>query len=219
MVAHASRSRCTIGVDLSADALRHARSKGLTRLVRGRGATLPFASGSFGAALALDVIEHHAAPEEVLSEIRRVLGPDGVLVVTVPAFQWMWSYADHVLGHYRRYTKQHLVRELEGAGFDVTRVTYLHSWLLPVAWTFRRIRGLVGRGDSADDFRLPGPLNRLLLGVSGLELRLLSSKNLPFGLSVLGLARPAPVQAVPGRTGHAGQERRVPAALDAAMSD
>ncbi|HEY8200684.1 MAG TPA: glycosyltransferase [Actinomycetota bacterium] len=210
MVAHASRARCAVGVDLSNEALAHARSRGLTRLVRSEAGTLPFASGSFGAALALDVIEHHAAPEKILGEIRRVLGADGLLVVTVPAFQWMWSYADHVLGHYRRYTKQHLVRELEEAGFDVARVTYVHSWLLPAAWTFRKIRGLVGRTDTADDFALPGPMNRLLLGISRLELRLLGSRDLPFGLSVLGLARPA---AAPSR-----EAGRAPATSGAALS-
>jgi hypothetical protein len=123
----------------------------------------------------------------------------------------MWSYADHVLGHYRRYTKPHLVRELEDAGFEVARVTYVHSWLLPVAWTFRKVRGGMGRGDTADDFALPGPLNRLLLGVSGVELRLLSSLDLPFGLSVLALARPA---AVPARAA-----RRTPTQVDAALSN
>ncbi|MGH3369508.1 MAG: class I SAM-dependent DNA methyltransferase, partial [Nocardioidaceae bacterium] len=210
MVAHASRSRSAVGVDLSVEALDHARSRGLTRLVRSEAGTLPFASGSFGAALALDVIEHHAAPEEILGEIRRVLGPDGLLVVTVPAFQWMWSYADHVLGHYRRYTRPHLVAELEQAGFDVARVTYVHSWLLPAAWIFRKVRGRVGSADTADDFELPGPLNRVLLGLSGLELRLLTARDLPFGLSVLGLARPA---AVPEQ-----EAGRAPAAPDVAMS-
>jgi ubiquinone/menaquinone biosynthesis C-methylase UbiE len=210
MVARASESRCAVGVDLSVEALGHARSRGLTRLVRSEAGTLPFASGSFGAALALDVIEHHAAPEEVLGEMRRVLRADGLLVVTVPAFQWMWSYADHVLGHYRRYTKQHLMRELEEASFDVTRVTYVHSWLLPIAWTFRKVRALVGRADTADDFKLPGPLNGLLLGISRLELRLLSSRDLPFGLSVLGLARPAAMQA--------REEGRAPVVRDPAMS-
>ena len=165
---------------------------------------------SFSVAFALDVLEHHPRPEQLVREIGRVLTDRGLLVVTVPAFQWMWSYADHVLGHYRRYTKQHLVRELEEAGFEVARVTYVHSWLLPAAWTFRKVRGRVGRGDTADDFALPGPLNRVLLGVSGIELRLLSSANLPFGLSVLALARPASVRL--------DAPVRIPEASDAVLS-
>lgn len=179
----------TFGVDLSSQALAHARSRGLNGLVRAEGAALPFAEGSFGSAIALDVIEHHPRPEEMLTEVRRILRPGGVLVVTVPAFEWMWSYADHVLGHYRRYTRPQLAADLRSAGFMLERVTYFHSWLLPVAWLFRKMKALVGKTQTADDFTLPGPLNELLLNLSRTELRYLRRKDLPFGLSVLGVCR------------------------------
>jgi SAM-dependent methyltransferase len=208
MVGEVSASRCAVGVDLSPDALAHARSRGLTRLVRSEAAALPFASGSFTSALALDIVEHHARPETLLLEVRRVLTPDGLLVATVPAFQWMWSYADNVLGHYRRYTKRQFAEELRAAGFRTERVTYFHSWLLPVAWGFRKLRGLLGRAQTADDFALPGPMNQVLLRLSLLEQRLLAVQNLPFGLSILALARPVELQAEKSRP---GRGRRAPA--------
>ncbi len=197
MLAELAESMPAFGVDLSSDALGHAHNRGLNLLVSAEAGALPFASGSFSVALALDVLEHHARPEELLREVNRVLGPGGILIVTVPAFQWMWSYADHVLGHYRRYTKGRLANELSSCGFEIERVTYFHSWLLPIAWFFRRLRALTGRTDSADDFALPDPLNRLLLKISEYEMGLLKEVDLPFGLSVLGVARavaPAPVQ-------------------------
>jgi dolichyl-phosphate beta-glucosyltransferase len=179
----------TFGVDLSSRALGYARARGLTGLVRAAGDTLPFDGASFGSAVALDVLEHHARPERILSEVNRVLRPGGTLVVTVPAFQWMWSYADHVLGHYRRYTRPELAASLRTAGFTVDRVTYFHSWLLPLAWTFRKLRALSGRTDSADDFALPPSLNRLFLGVARAERHYMRRRDLPFGLSVLAVCR------------------------------
>ncbi|MGH2706061.1 MAG: glycosyltransferase [Actinomycetota bacterium] len=210
VLAEVSASVPVVGVDLSTDALAFARARGITGLVRGEAGALPFASGSFSAALALDVIEHHPRPEELLREIRRVLADDGILIVTVPAFQWMWSYADHVLGHYRRYTRRQLAAELEATGFAPERVTYFHSWLLPLAWLFRKIRPLVGRSETADDFPVPAPLNRLLSAVCAMEMRWLAHRDLPFGLSVLAVAPPARVpsgsqagaRAAPATNGH-----------------
>ncbi|MEO6120995.1 MAG: glycosyltransferase [Acidimicrobiales bacterium] len=178
------------GVDLSPAAVGHGQRAGLSTLARAEAGALPFADGSFSVAFALDVLEHHPVPEQLAREIRRVLTGTGLLVVTVPAFRWMWSYADHVLGHYRRYTRQQLVDELTNAGFTVERATYFHSWLLPLAWVFRRLRSLTGRTETADDFAVPALLNRLLLGVSKVEQRYLASHDLPFGLSVLAVARP-----------------------------
>ncbi len=198
MLAELAENMSAFGVDLSSDALGHARTRGLNLLVSAEAGALPFTSASFSVALALDVLEHHARPESLLREVNRVLAPGGVLIVTVPAFQWMWSYADHVLGHYRRYTKSLLANELRTCGFELERVTYFHCWLLPIAWFFRRLRVLTGRTDSADDFPLPNLLNRVLFNVSAFEMRVLKGVDLPFGLSVLGIARagaPAPVQA------------------------
>jgi dolichyl-phosphate beta-glucosyltransferase len=177
-----------IGTDVSARALRHAGRFGRASLVQAEGDALPFQEATIGCAFALDVLEHHARPEDVLAETHRVLREDGLVVVTVPAFDWMWSYADHVLGHYRRYRKRGLERDLRHAGFDVVRVTYFHSWVLPPAWVFRRLGALLNRS-SADDFPVPGPLNRVLLGVTAAERRLLARRDLPFGLSILGIAR------------------------------
>lgn len=104
----------------------------------------------------------------------------------------MWSYAHHVLGHYRRYTRRRLEAELSNAGFDIERLSYFHSWLLPLAWLFRRLRSVTGRTESADDFPVPAGVNRVLLGVCRAELSLMSRLDLPFGLSLLGVARPMP---------------------------
>jgi len=189
-LAEVAAARPAFGVDLSPEAVGHGRRSGLAHLARAEAGALPFATGSFTVAFALDVLEHHPRPEQLAREIGRVLSADGVLVVTVPAFSWMWSYADHVLGHYRRYTRAQLVGELAAAGFAVERATYFHAWLLPAAWSFRRLRSLTGRTESADDFPVPAALNRVLLALCDLERRWLARRDLPFGLSLLAVARP-----------------------------
>jgi glycosyltransferase involved in cell wall biosynthesis/SAM-dependent methyltransferase len=198
LAAAAGASVPAFGVDLSTQALDHASGRGLNGLVRAEAGALPFPEGSFNSALLLDVLEHHARPEGLLKEVRRVLAPDGVLIVTVPAFQWMWSYADHVLGHYRRYTRHQLDAELRSCGFEVKRLTYFHSWLLPVAWLFRKLRTLMRSTNSADDFEVPPLLNKILLQVTRLEMKIMKRFDLPFGLSVLAVAgRTQDAQAVP----------------------
>lgn len=178
------------GVDLSPRALHHGQGEGLSRLARADASALPFEAGSFSIAVALDVLEHHPHPERLLREVRRVLADNSLLIVTVPAFQWMWSYADHVLGHYRRYTRRQLTAELTGSGFRIERISYFHSWLLPVAWLFRRLRSLTGRTESADDFPVPAFVSRVLLGLCRTEQWLLSRFDLPFGLSLLAVVTP-----------------------------
>jgi SAM-dependent methyltransferase len=191
------RARPTFGVDLSLQALAHARRRGLTGLVCAEAGSLPFAPGSFASVIALDILEHHGTPELLLEEIHRILRPGGLLVVGVPAYQWMWSYADHLLGHYRRYTRGALAAELREAGFAPERLTHLHSWLLPVAWGFRRVKALIGRGDTTDEFTLPRHVNHLFLGLGLMEIRLLRRRTLPFGLSLFALARPTAAGAGP----------------------
>jgi SAM-dependent methyltransferase len=194
LLLEAGREMPMFGVDLSRRALQHAHSRGLDDLVEAEGGHLPFAEESFGVVLALDVIEHHARPELLIREIRRVTAPGGTLIVTVPAYEWMWSYADHVLGHYRRYTRQRLDSDLRESGFVVERMTHFQSWVLGPAWLFRKIRSLLGRTESADDFPIPAALNRVFRAMGAVELRYLNGRDLPFGLSILAVARRAAEQ-------------------------
>lgn len=177
------------GLDSSPISLRSARDRGFSTLSAADAIALPFSDGAFDVVMALDVIEHLESPDVVLREMRRTLQPDGRVIVTVPAYMWMWSYADHLLGHYRRYTRKRLTQELVEAGFRIERATYFHSWLLPLAWAFRRVKGFLGRGRSMDDFPLHPLANRLLLGITRAEMRLLRRMDLPFGLSIAAIAR------------------------------
>jgi dolichyl-phosphate beta-glucosyltransferase len=192
MLAEAPSPGEAVGVDLAPGALRHARARGVRNLAAADAAALPFASASFATVLALDVLEHHPRPEEMLAEIRRVLRPGGLLIATVPAFPALWSFADHVLGRYRRYTKPGLERELCAASLEPSRVTYLHSWPVPFVWAFRKLRAVGRLENHGAVTRLSPVLDALLLEMTKPELRLLRRRDLPFGLFLMAVARSGP---------------------------
>jgi SAM-dependent methyltransferase len=155
------------------------------------GAPLPFPDDAFDLVTTLDVIEHIDDDVAALAELRRVLRPGGRLLVAVPAFMFLWGKQDEVSHHRRRYTARTLRRALAQAGFGVDRTSYFNTILfLPVA-AVRLGRRLVRRpGARQSDFDLgPASLNRLLGAVFGVEASLVARRDLPFGVSVLALAR------------------------------
>jgi len=138
--------------------------------------------------LLLDVLEHLDDDVAALRTARRSLRGGGRLVVTVPAYAWLWSGHDAVLGHRRRYTARRLRAVVEAAGLAVERCGYFNTLLFPALAAARMARRLTGdRGH--DLVRLPEPLNALLAACFALERALVRRRGLPFGGSVLLVAR------------------------------
>jgi SAM-dependent methyltransferase len=184
-----------LGLDPAPEAARYCRRRGVPMLL-GSGLELPFADASFDAVLALDVIEHVPDDVAMLREARRVLRPDGVLIVTVPALPWLWSAHDDVNHHYRRYTLATLRRSLQAGGFRPARASYYNAVLLPLAIARKWVNRLAG-GDEHHLEDLPAPLNALLRGVLGLERRVIDRRDLPLGASLIAAARPLARRAAP----------------------
>ncbi len=159
--------------------------------VAARAEELPFASGSIDCLSSLDVVEHLDDDVRALREYARVLRPDGLLCVAVPAYRWAWSDHDVVLGHRRRYSRARLLRAAQEAGLEIRRCTYFHSWLVPIALLLRRtpLRRLMKKEAEEASYGSP-VVNRILLGVGRLERALLRRLDLPFGLSILLIAGP-----------------------------
>ena len=138
--------------------------------------------------LLLDVIEHVDDDVAALAAARRGVADGGLLVVTVPAYRWLWSGHDEVLGHRRRYTAAELRAAAERAGFSVLRVSYFNTLLFPVVALVRIWKGL--RGDRGHDLRRPAaPLNWMLERVFALERHLVPRVPLPYGASLLLIGR------------------------------
>jgi len=182
-----------VGVELSERAVERARARAVGEVIRGSLEELPFPEGSFDLAVCLDVIEHLDDDLAALRELRRVVRKDGWLVLTVPAYQWLWSHHDVVNQHRRRYNRRQLLAVAAKAGWRSERATYFNSLLLPLAVAARlAARTSRRRGErSADLWLPPGPLNALLEQPLLAEAAVLGGTNLtlPCGLSVLAVLR------------------------------
>ena len=109
-------------------------------------------------------------------------------MITVPAYRWLWSGHDVALGHRRRYTKRELSRVVKRAGLSVVHASYFNTLLFPAVALTRGWKRL--RGDQRHDLRRPSPaVNRWLERVFALERHLVPRVTLPFGASLLVVAR------------------------------
>jgi SAM-dependent methyltransferase len=186
-----------IGLDPAPEAAQYCKRRDVPMVV-GSGMDLPFADSSFDIVLALDVIEHVPDDVALLREAQRVLRPDGVLLVTVPALPWLWSAHDDVNHHYRRYTMTTLRESLTAGGFRPQRISYYNGVLLPLAIA-RKFINRFGGSDEHHLEDLPAPLNSTLRGILSLEGRVLRRRDLRLGASLITTAQPVsvPAAAVP----------------------
>jgi SAM-dependent methyltransferase len=184
------------GVDISQDAVDTARSRGHRDVRIGAIEEMPFDDGSFDLVTCLDVVEHTPDDRRALGELRRVTRPGGLLLVTVPAYQSLWSSHDEVNLHYRRYRAGSLQTAAAAAGWAPIRDTYFNSLLLPPAAVVRLAERRSERARMRSDLAwTPRWLDGLLEWPLRAEARTLGAGHrLPAGLSLLGLfANPATV--------------------------
>jgi SAM-dependent methyltransferase len=188
------------GIELNPAAAAVARDRGFDVRI-GRLEELPFEDDHYDLITCLDVIEHTPDDRATLAELRRVCAPGGWLLVTVPAYQALWSQHDVANHHYRRYARATLRAAATEAGWEVRRLTSFNSLLLAPAAAVRlaqRRRSSPQNGNCKPDLEIgPAWLNGALERPLQIEARWLArGRTLPAGLSLLGIlrnpARPAP---------------------------
>jgi ubiquinone/menaquinone biosynthesis C-methylase UbiE len=147
---------------------------------------LPFEDASFDAVICSSVLYHEwvADVAGAIREMHRVLRPDGVLVINVPAFRFLHSAHDDAVMTARRFRKPE-IRELLN-DFRIRRLTYWTTLLFPLAVVARTLGGSkMGR-----DFESTDSWSQKALGaIMSLELRLLRRASFPFGVALLAVAR------------------------------
>jgi SAM-dependent methyltransferase len=181
------------GLDADEQAIRFCRQRGVENVRLLESERLPFPDQSFDLVTAFDVLEHIRDDRRTLDEIRRVLRPDGTILAAVPAHPWLWGAQDEISHHERRYTKSELKNRIGAAGLDLRRLSYFNTILsAPIAAIRLARRFRRPHGELRSDFEMSkeeGPLNDLLARLFGSEARWVSSTGLPFGISLLALAR------------------------------
>jgi len=194
MLSHLRPYGDVVGVDVSSEALRLAAERGVEgcELVQSSLTDLPFTDGAFDLVTSFDVICCIENDQSAFGELGRVLKPGGRVIVNLPAYNPLRSEHDLAVHIKRRYTRSDITVETEKVGLTVERIAHANTLLFPFAAALRIIKKIPDK--SADEARsdlrdLPDVLNRWLARVLFLERALLQKVDLPFGLSVICVAR------------------------------
>lgn len=199
MMHHLSHYGQVKGLEVDPRPVREARLRGYDVDLFDAQDPFPFDDSSFDIASALDVIEHIDDDIAVLNEAYRVLKPGGHMVVTVPAFMFLWSNNDVINAHKRRYTAKELKTKLTQAGFDVKRISYNNFFVFPIAAPLVMLRRgnepeLASHHLQEDEYQVEmeptsPPVNSVLTAVGKVEAGFIRLFNFPFGTSLIAVAR------------------------------
>jgi SAM-dependent methyltransferase len=181
-----------VGIDLTWTGLAVARSRGERRIAQASATHLPFATGTFDLVTSFDVIYALADADEAsaIVEMHRVLRPDGHLVANVAAMDLLRGNHSVLAGEVRRYTRGTLAARLTRVGFDVRRMTYTNATIAPIVAGVRLLQRVSGHEESHQEISIPpAPVNAALTGLLALEAAVIRYIDMPFGSSLLALAR------------------------------
>jgi len=199
MIHHLAQYGRVRGIEVDARPVNIAQQRGYDVRLGDATQEIPFPDASFDLVTALDVIEHVDADEKILQEAARVLRPRGHLLITTPAFQWLWSHNDELNAHKRRYTARELRMKMERANFQVARLSYNFFLVFPLAAGMIALKNLTKKNAALKshhfdddayqvDMEPVAPaLNSILRGVGQIENGMLGMMNLPLGTSLIAL--------------------------------
>ncbi len=200
MIHHLSRYGRVRGIDVDARPVAMAQARGYDVRQGDPTGGIAFPDSSFDLVTILDVIEHIDEDEQVLHEASRVLRSNGLIVISTPAFQWLWSHNDELNAHKRRYSANELRERLERAGFRIRRMTFGFFLVFPLSAPMILLRNRLGKKPNLSSHHFEEEayqvemepvsswLNTVLRGVGRIEAAMVSRMNLPIGTSLMCVA-------------------------------
>jgi SAM-dependent methyltransferase len=179
------------GSEITSELYQDGRPRPTRPLFLARGEALPLRDESLGICTFFDVLEHIDDDVGFLREVRRVLVPGGYILLSVPAYSFLWSEHDVSLHHKRRYVRSTLEAALRGGGLEILRMTYGMTTMFPLIAGFRLLTKPFPkkRPPRTSYVATPGPMNQILTAAIRAEARFLERGNLPFGTSLFCLAQ------------------------------
>ncbi len=192
------------GLDFSKEALKYCKLRNLTDLMQGSINDLPFKNNYFDIVFSFDVIgqeldfprsSSNIIKDNIrtLKEIGRVMNKNGILILNLPAYNFIRSNHDKAVGINRRYTIKELKDSVQKAGFEIENITYRNTILFPISVVKRIIdrKLCVEKEEPESDLKpLPCWINRLFIHILFFENKLIrSGVRLPFGMSIYCVSR------------------------------
>jgi SAM-dependent methyltransferase len=148
---------------------------------------IPFDNQKFDLICMFDVLEHIDEDVQTLIALKARLTEGGRILITVPAYRWLWSAHDEFLHHKRRYSSAEFRHKVAIAGFHLARVSHFNTILFPIAALVRLKDKMLANAMPTGGSVPFEPLNQLLKTLFGSERFFLSKVNFPFGVSLLGV--------------------------------
>lgn len=181
----------TTGMEADDEALTFASKRGVATVLKGH---LPDGMPAFGQqfdlVVLLDVLEHIDSDRESLAALRSVMKSGAHVLITVPAFAFLWSKHDEIHHHKRRYVKSTLRSAIEAAGLKTIQMTYFNTVLFPLIAAVRLKERYLPPQDVMGELSVPGAaVNGALASILRFECGMLRRMSLPFGVSLLAVAR------------------------------
>lgn len=175
------------GIDRSILALNHLKRKEFIYAYLADATNLPFKDKVFDLVIILDVMEHLGDDFSALKEAHRVLKPGGMMIMTVPAFNHLWSIRDIMLDHKRRYGKRGLQEMLKECRFKIRKCSYFHFFYYPVMFFVINVRNVlqIDRKWKTDVWVVNRFLNTVFYYILLFETLIFKKLNFPFGVSIL----------------------------------
>ena len=178
-----------IGIDSEIYSLSFAKNLFEVFLINGDLVRLPIKSSSIDLVIATDILEHLNDDTMGIKEIHRTLAREGMVVLTVPAFEFLWGTQDVVGMHKRRYSKKGFLRKLEHEGFTILKSSYFNFILfIPILVVRRMIRLFGLKIESENEINSP-LINFFLKAIFSFESYILKYFLFPFGVSIFCIAQ------------------------------
>ena len=147
-------------------------------------ANIPITDNQFDVILAFDVLEH-VDSKKMLDEAYRLVKPGGHILISVPAFQFLWSRVDEQAGHRYRYSLKTIKKELMGSGWKYNRHTYYQFLLFPFVYLSRKLH--IKKSPKLEH-KPPSVINKIFYYLNSIEISLFANKRLPYGSSLITIA-------------------------------
>jgi len=188
-----------MGMEIDMESAQFCKKRGYREICLGSGYTLPIKKNSLDLITLFDAIEHIEDDEKVIEQCAGVLKPNGHIMITVPAYQFLYADNDRLAMHLRRYTLSRLKKLVTNAGFDVIKGSYFNVILFPLILPAvlmlklkQKIRGPLKpdqTGTTNLSYQYPKPIKVLLERILSWERHLLSFISAPLGHSILLIAK------------------------------